>query len=86
MTAAEHRPAHGGYPEPAYYVEFNVRRVPVLDTGIGQALGYVSDRDFIEQTTAEAERIKAEMTPEMRAAVEAAEAELVRGVIHGDGV
>lgn len=65
--------------------EFDVRTVPVLDTGIGRALGYADDKAFMQAATEERERAMAILSVEERARLEAAERELERRVIFGDG-
>lgn len=66
-------------------VEAIVKRVPVLDTGIGRALGYADDKAFMEAAEREREQAIRSLTTEGRALLEQAEAELERRVIWGDG-
>lgn len=66
-------------------VESLVKRVPVLDTGIGKSFGYADDKAFCE--AAQNDRVKRLelLSPEGRVRVELAERELERRVIEGDG-
>lgn len=66
-------------------VEAAFKRVPVLDTGIGRALGYADDRAFMLAGAEERGRALALLSVEERARLEAAERELEWRVIHGDG-
>lgn len=66
-------------------VELIVKRVPVLDTGIGQALGYADDKAFLQAASEEREKAMALLSVDERARIEAAERELERRIIWGDG-
>lgn len=58
-------------------IQFTVRTVPVLDTGLGIEAGYASDAEFIR--AAEAER--AALDPEVRAGLDDLNAELQRRIL-----
>lgn len=66
-------------------VELMVRRVPVLDTGIGKALGYANDKEFMAAAEAERAEVMKLLSVDERARLERAEAELERRVLWGDG-
>lgn len=72
-AAADHKPAHGGYPGR----EFRVVTVPVLDTGIGRSLGYASDKEFMEATRPELDVL----TPRQRRMLADVEERFARSVL-----
>lgn len=63
--------------------EMRVVRFPVLDTGIGQAMGYANDAEFVAAAEAEREATLSLLTPETRARFEEAEAEADRRFLLG---
>jgi hypothetical protein len=61
-----------------------IHKTPMLDTGIGQSMGYANDAEFIAAAQAEREAALELLTPEARATIEAAEAELERRLLFGE--
>lgn len=64
--------------------DFQVHRVPILDTGIGQEMGYANDAEFIAAAEAKREKALSMLTPEARKRFEDADAEIERQFLFGD--
>jgi hypothetical protein len=65
--------------------EYRIVKMPVLDTGIGRAMGYANDTEFIAAAEAERDAALSMLTPETRQRFEDAEAEADRWFLFGDG-
>lgn len=59
---------------------FTTHSVPALDTGIGIAAGYASDREFIAAMEAE----RAALPPVLRDALNAVDAALEHRILYGE--
>jgi hypothetical protein len=59
-------------------------KVPVLDTGIGQSLGYRDDRHLIEAGEAKRAEINEMLTPEAAAKLRKVDEDLDRRFLFGD--
>lgn len=58
-----------------------IRKVPMLDTSIGQEQGYANDAEFIAAAEAEREQALSLLTPDARARFKAAEVEAERRLL-----
>lgn len=63
--------------------EIEIRKVPMLDTGIGREMGFDSDADFLEHAHVEREKALELLTSAERARFEEAEAEAERRFLFG---
>lgn len=59
--------------------DFEVRRFPLLDTGIGREFGYADDREFAEAIRAK----RGELPDDVRAAFGVLEAHVMRQFLFG---
>jgi hypothetical protein len=58
-----------------------IRKVPVIETGVGASMGYVTDAAFITASAEARELALAMLTPDARARFERAEAEQDRRLL-----
>lgn len=63
--------------------EFEVVRVPMFDTGLGQEAGYADDAALLVTAAAQREELRLMLTPEAFERLEAAEAEGERQFLFG---
>jgi hypothetical protein len=58
---------------------------PTFDTGLGREAGYRDDAEMVEAHKRQREELKALLTPEAYARIEALEDEFMRHVLYGEG-